>query len=197
MSYKIKVLSLKRRNDRRELFDSRFSDFQYEYFYGLDGKNYTLSEYDTNWIDGNIYAHYKIHIPSLVCANKSHILMLKQCISDNIPYIIFEDDTEIIKPIDFKFEDIVKKDLDVFWLMPKQSSILCYMVWPTGAKKLIKCVDKKGGLIKGLDDMWHIIKDTGYLREESLSDEYFTQRMGAPDSDITSLLDYQISKELL
>ena len=45
--------------------------------------------------------------------------------------------------------------------------------------------------------MWHIIKDTGYLREESLSDEYFTQRMGAPDSDITSLLDYQISKELL
>ena len=91
--------------------------------------------------------------------------MLKQCISDNIPYIIFEDDTEIIKPIDFKFEDIVKKDLDVFWLMPKQSSILCYVVWPAGAKKLIKCVDKKGVLIKGLDDMWHIIKDTGYLRE--------------------------------
>jgi len=197
MSYKIKVLSLERRNDRRELFDSRFSDFEYEYFYGLDGKEYTLSDYDIKWISGNAYANYKIHIPSLVCANKSHILMLKQCISDNIPYIIFEDDTEIIKPIDFKFEDIVKKDLDVFWLMPNDPSILCYIVWPNGAKKLIKYVDKKGGLIKGLDDMWHTIKNKDYLKEEQLHNRYFHQQPGSIDSDITTSLNYQTTKQLL
>ena len=54
----------------------------------------------------------------------SHIDLLKLCIKENIPYIIFEDDTEIIKSIDFKFEDIVKKDLDVFWLISKEPSIL-------------------------------------------------------------------------
>ena len=123
-SYKFKVLSLKRREDRRKLFNQRFSNYNYEYFYGLDGREYSLSDYDKWWIKGNQYKKFGIHIPSLVCANKSHMIMLYNCISDNIPYIIFEDDTEIIKPIDFNLEDITKKDLDVFWLMPNNPSII-------------------------------------------------------------------------
>lgn len=191
MSYKIKVLSLKRREDRRNIFNSRFSNYEFEYFYGLDGREYSLSEYDNNWIHGNEYKNYGIHIPSLVCANKSHIMMLKECISDNLPYIIFEDDVQIIKPIDFNFEDIIKKELDVFWLMPNNPSILCYVVWPSGADKLIKSVDRKGGLVRGLDDMWHEIKNTDYLIEEELHQEYFGQEVGSDDSDIASRLHYR------
>ena len=196
-SYKFKVLSLKRREDRRKLFNQRFSNYNYEYFYGLDGREYSLSDYDKWWIKGNQYKKFGIHIPSLVCANKSHMIMLYNCISDNIPYIIFEDDTEIIKPIDFDFEDITKKDLDVFWLMPNNPSILCYIVWPSGAKKLTQSVEKEGGLKKGLDEVWHKLKNRKYLKEEQLHDKYFYQRMGSPDSDITECLDYKPSTKTI
>lgn len=197
MDYKIKVITLEKRKDRRELFDKRFSEYNYEYFFGKDGKQYKLSEKDLEWIKGNDYEKFGIHTPSLVCANTAHIDLLKLCIKENIPYIIFEDDTEIIKSIDFKFEDIVKKDLDVFWLMPNNPSILCYIVWPSGAKKLIESVEKEGGLKKGLDEMWHKLKNTKYLKEEQIHDKYFHQRMGSPDSDITEYLDYKPSTKTI
>ena len=38
MDYKIKVITLEKRKDRRELFDKRFSEYNYEYFFGKDGK---------------------------------------------------------------------------------------------------------------------------------------------------------------
>ena len=79
------------------------------YFFGKDGKQYKLSEKDLKWIRKNDYEKFGIHIPSLVCVKLKHIDLLKLCIKENIPYIIFEDDTEIIKSIDFKFEDIVKR----------------------------------------------------------------------------------------
>ena len=58
ISYKFKVLSLKRREDRRKLFNSRFSNYEFEYFFGLDGREYSLSDYDNNWIHGNEYKNY-------------------------------------------------------------------------------------------------------------------------------------------
>ena len=34
----------------KELFDKRFSEYNYEYFFGKDGKQYKLSEKDLKWI---------------------------------------------------------------------------------------------------------------------------------------------------
>lgn len=190
MEYKFKVLSLKHRKDRQEQFRKNFEGYNFEFFWGINGQNYKLTEYDRKWINGNRYDMLGIHIPSLVAANRSHLRLLTSCIQDGIPYIIFEDDTKLLKPIDFNFEDLIKKDLDVFWLMPDKPSILCYIVWPSGAKKLIEAVDREEGLVLGLDYMWHYLKGIDYLREEQLWDDYFWQLAGDENSDITSLMYY-------
>ena len=187
-TFKFKVISLKRRQDRRKKFANTFKHINFEFVDALDGQTYKLTEFDKEFIKGNDYKNYNIHIPSLVCANYTHLNLLDECSKGDIPFIIFEDDTEIIKTLDFKFEDLVKKDLDVFWLMPNEPSILCYIIWPSGAKILINHINKVK-LDRGLDWKFHEIKGSGLLREDQLSSSYFNQTPGK-DSDITNLENY-------
>ena len=49
-NYKIKVLSLKHRKDRQDHIAKVFSGLDYEFFWGMYGKEYTLTEYDKKWI---------------------------------------------------------------------------------------------------------------------------------------------------
>ena len=182
-AYKVKIISLKRRQDRRLRIKEVFKDIPFEFFDAIDGQNYQLTEKDLKFIEGNEYAKYGIHIPSLVCANYTHLNLLAQCANDVIPYFIFEDDVEFIKPIDFDFNQIAQKDLDVFWLMPNEPSILAYVVWPKGAKILIEWINKIG-LSRGLDWQFNHIKNKGLIKEEELHNKYFTQIPGK-DSDIT------------
>ena len=189
-TFKFKVISLKRRQDRRIKFYNQFKDYNFEFVDALDGREYKLTNFDKKFIKGNEYEKYGIHIPSLVCANYMHLNLLDECSRGNIPFFIFEDDTEIIKTLDFKFEDLVKKDLDVFWLMPNEPSILCYIIWPSGARILINHINKVK-LDRGLDWKFHEIKGSGLLREEQLSSSYFTQHAGV-NSDITSLENYAL-----
>ena len=190
MICKIKVISLKRRQDRRIKFANTFKHINFEFVDALDGQIYKLTKFDKEFIKGNEYEKYGIHIPSLVCANYMHLNLLDECSKGDVPFIIFEDDTELVKPMDFKFEDIVKRDLDVFWLMPYEPSILCYIVWPSGAKILIDYINEVK-LDKGLDWKFHYLKGSGKLREDQLSSSYFTQIPGK-DSDITSLENYAL-----
>lgn len=187
-TFKFKVISLKKRQDRRIKFYNQFKDYNFEFVDALDGKKYKLNKFDREFIKGNEYKKYGIHVPSLVCANYMHLNLLDECSQGDIPFIIFEDDTEIIKPIDFKFQDLIKKDLDVFWLMPNEPSILCYIIWPSGAKILINYINEVK-LDKGLDWKFHQLKGKGKLREDQLKSSYFTQQPGV-DSDITSLKKY-------
>ena len=129
-TYKIKVISLLRRLDRRSKFYKQFKDYKFEFVDAIDGQTYKLTKFDKEFIKGNEYKKYDIHIPSLVCANYMHLNLIDECSKGNVPFIIFEDDTEIIKPIDFKFENIVKKDLsatgykiiDNKWQISEQAS---------------------------------------------------------------------------
>lgn len=195
--YKFKVLSLKHREDRQEEFKKNFDGFDFEFFWGINGKEYQVTEEDKRWIKGNFYEKVGIHIPSLLAANHSHIMLLECCIVDDVPYVIFEDDTKLYRPVDFSFEEIVSRDLDVFWLMPDKPSILAYIVWPSGARKLIDAVKKEGGLEYGLDYMWHRIKGTGLLKEDQLDKDYFWQVAGDESSDITTLLHYGFKEKRL
>lgn len=195
--FKFKVLSLKHREDRQEEFKKNFDGYDFEFFWGINGKEYQVTKEDERWIKGNFYEKVGIHIPSLLAANHSHIMLLECCIVDDVPYVIFEDDTKLYMPIDFSFEEIVSRDLDVFWLMPDKPSILAYIVWPSGARKLIDAVNKEGGLEYGLDYMWHKIKGTGLLKEDQLDKDYFWQVAGDEGSDITTLLHYGFKEKRL
>ena len=183
----IKVISLKRRQDRRTKFTKTFSPyFDFEFVDALDGLEYKITKEDEKMIEGNRYHLQQIHVPSHICANRMHMRLYEECIASNTPYVIMEDDAELIKPIDFSFKEILdRKDLDTFWLVPDSLSVLAYIVWPEGAKKLLKFIEKNR-LPKGLDVMYSNIKNKGVLKEDQLDDMYFIQYPGI-DSDITSL----------
>lgn len=190
-NHKIKVISLKRREDRRKKFSETFKDYKFEFVDALDGQLYKMTSIDKELVRGNDYEKYRIHIPSLVCANKMHLRLLEECSCDIVPYVIFEDDTELLKPIDFSFEEICNKNLDAFWLCPGHPSILCYIVWPSGAKILLDWVYDNVKLVQGLDWGFHKIKETDKLRYEELHDHYFTQKPGI-DSDVGDLPYYHL-----
>ena len=192
--YKVKVISLTRRQDRRDKFTETFSKlFPFEYVDAIDGREYTLTDYDKDFIEGNDYEDYGIHIPSLVAANYTHLNLLQECSEGDIPFVILEDDAKLVDKFDLNFEELSKKSLDVYWLMPNEPSILAYMVWPIGAQKLLDRIFNEYKLSVGLDWSFFDIRNEGQLIQEELKKEVFYQIPGE-DSDITTLLNYKVGE---
>jgi len=185
MEYKTFVISLKRRQDRREKITDLFlqNNIDFSFYDGVDGRDLIVTNEINDLFRGNDFDDYGIIKECIYGANITHLNLLKECSQQNLPYIIFEDDVQIIKPIDFKFEDIVKKELDAFWLTRNQPSILCYIVWPEGAKKLYHWIMDVVKLDRGLDWKFHDLRNSKLYNIEEIWDDYFYQVPG-DDSDI-------------
>ena len=192
--YKVKVISLARRQDRRDKFTETYSKlFPFEYVDAIDGREYNLTDYDKEFIEGNDYEDYGIHIPSLVAANYTHLNLLQECSEGDIPFVILEDDAKLVDKFNLNFEKLSKKSLDVYWLMPNEPSILAYMVWPSGAQKLLDRIFNEYKLSVGLDWSFFDIRNEGNLIQEEIKKEVFYQIPGE-DSDITTLLNYKVGE---
>lgn len=185
MQYKTFVISLRRRPDRREKIKDLFikNDINFSFYDGIDGKDLIVTKEIEDLFQGNDFDEFGIIKECIYGANLTHMALLKECSQQSLPYIIFEDDVQIIKPIDFKFEDIVRKQLDAFWLTRNQPSILCYVVWPEGAKKLYDWVIDVAKLDKGLDWKFQDLRNSKLCNIEEIWDDYFYQVPGE-DSDI-------------
>tara|TARA_Y100000589_G_C27068205_1_gene594228 strand:- start:410 stop:1018 length:609 start_codon:yes stop_codon:yes gene_type:complete len=197
-TYKIKCISLPRREDRRIKMKHMFGKHDFEFVDAIDGKDYKLTKFDKEFIKGNDYKKHGIHIPSLVCANYMHLNLLDECANQpwelrDVPYFIFEDDVKLEKPLPFSFEEIAaKKDLHYFWLIKEEPSIAAYVVWPDGAKIMRDYIINEVKLKKGLDWSFFDLRKTDKLVGEQVEDSYFTTVPGE-DSDITTLKNYDIS----
>ena len=193
--YKVKVINLKRRQDRREKMANMFQQINFDFVEGLDGQNYELTDYDKKLIEGNEYEKYGIHIPSLICANYTHLNLIDECSKQDQPFFIFEDDVFLTdeKAPDLYFETLASvDDLDIFFFIPNVPTIAAYIVWPEGAKKIIKDFERHNSLKRGLDwKLWNMRKD-GKLRDDQAKIAYFGHNPGE-DSDITTLENYDIS----
>jgi hypothetical protein len=185
MQYKTFVISLKRRPDRRAKIKDLFikNNIDFSFYDGIDGKDLIVTEEIENLFQGNDFDEFGIIKECIYGANLTHLKLLKECSQQSLPYIIFEDDVQIIRPIDFKFEDIVKKQLDAFWLTRNQPSILCYIVWPDGAKKMYDWVINVSKLDKGLDWKFQDLRNLKLFKIEEIQGDYFYQIPGE-DSDI-------------
>ncbi len=194
--YKVKVISLKRRQDRREKMSNLFKHVPFEFVDALDGKEYKLTAYDKKMIKGNEYEKYGIHIPSLVCANYMHLNLLDECSKQDLPYFIFEDDVSLDTNWTIPkhlFETLSEvNDLDAFWLIKDTPSIAAYIVWPSGAKKMKDYIVKKAKLKVGLDWSFWELRKSEKFRVDQVKSPYFTTNPGE-DSDITTLKNYDIS----
>jgi len=193
--YKVKVISLKRRKDRREKMLHLLQKVPFEFIDALDGKDYKLTAADKEFIKHNEYSRFDIHIPSLVCANYMHLNLLDECANQDLPYIILEDDIELTDetPPEKYFETLSSvNDLDAFFFIGKTPSIAAYMVWPKGAKKMLKYIEKVK-LNRGLDwQFWTLREIDKTFRCETPKIEYFRTIPGH-DSDITNTKNYDIS----
>lgn len=193
--YKVKVINLKRRQDRRKKMANMFQQIDFDFVEGLDGQNYELTDYDKKLIEGNEYEKYGIHIPSLICANYTHLNLIDECSKQDQPFFIFEDDVFLTdeKAPDLYFETLASvDDLDIFFFIPDVPTIAAYIVWPEGAKKIIKDFERHNSLKRGLDwKLWDMGKD-GKLRDDQAKIAYFGHNPGE-DSDITTLENYDIS----
>ena len=185
MQYKTFVISLSRRPDRREKIKDLFIiyNIDFSFYDGIDGKDLIVTKEIEDLFQGNDFDEFGIIKECIYGANLTHMALLKECSQQSLPYIIFEDDVQIIKPIDFKFEDILRKQLDAFWLTRNQPSILCYVVWPEGAKKLYDWVMDVAKLDKGLDWKFQDLRNSKLCNIEEIWDDYFYQVPGE-DSDI-------------
>ena len=138
--YKVQVISLKRREDRRAHMAHMFQHINFDFVDALDGQTYKLTKFDKEFIKGNDYKKHGIHIPSLVCANYTHLNLLDECSKQDQPYFIFEDDVEMTeaKAPDLYFEALASvEDLDAFLNSPVDlayslldSGIDAMKIWP-------------------------------------------------------------------
>jgi hypothetical protein len=185
MQYKTFVISLKRRPDRRsrikDLFDRNSIDFSF--CDGIDGRELEITEDIENLFKGNDFDDFGIIKECIYGANLTHLKILKECSEQDLPFFIFEDDTQIIKPLDFSFGDISEKSLDAFWLTRNEPSILAYVVWPEGARKMYDWVINVSKLDKGLDWKFLELRRSKIFNIEEIWDDYFYQVPGK-DSDI-------------
>lgn len=192
--YKVKVITLLRRQDRRDKLEKQqfFKNINFEYVVGINGQEYELTDFDKEFIKGNDYEKYNIHIPSLVAANYTHLNLLEECASQDLPYFIFEDDTEQLQDFPLELVERIanRKNIDYYWLVADQPTILAYVIWPKGAEKIIEHVTNTAKLSRGLD--WQIfeMKKNILLRGDQVKSSYFTQVPGK-DSDITNLENYE------
>ena len=193
--YKVKVISLKRRQDRRKKISHMLQQIDFDFVDGLDGQKYKLTKFDKEFIKGNDYKKHGIHIPSLVCANYTHLNLLAECAKQDKTYFIFEDDIELTdaKAPDLYFETLASvEDLDAFWLIPNEPSIAAYIVWPEGAKKMIDYVNNIAKLKRGLDWAFWDIRKKKNFRADQAKKAYFKHDPGK-NSDITTIENYDIS----
>tara|TARA_Y100001954_G_scaffold74960_1_gene82246 strand:- start:1001 stop:1600 length:600 start_codon:yes stop_codon:yes gene_type:complete len=196
-TYKVKVISLERRQDRRRKMVNMFQHIPFEFVNALDGQEYKLTAYDKKMIKGNEYEKYGIHIPSLVCANYMHLNLLDECSKQDLPYFIFEDDVELTenKAPENYFETLASVvDLDAFWLIAGTPTIAAYVVWPLGAKIMKNYIIRKAKLKVGLDWSFWDLRNSGKLRVDQAKESYFATIPGK-DSDITNLENYDISSD--
>ena len=194
--YKVKVISLKRRQDRRKKISHMFQHVPFEFVDAIDGKEYKLTKFDKEFIKGNDYEKWGIHIPSLVCAQYMHLNLLDECSKQNLPFIIFEDDISLnadeTAPENY-FEILSKvNDLDAFWFIQNEPSVAAYIVWPEGAKKMIDYVNNVSKLRRGLDWAFWDLRKSKDFRGDQVKDSYFEHKPGE-DSDITTIENYDIS----
>jgi hypothetical protein len=185
MEYKTFVISLKRRQDRRDKILELFkkNNLKFSFYDAIDGRELIITKEIEELFSNNEFDDWGIIKECIYGANLTHLKILKECSEQELPFFIFEDDTQIIKPLDFSFENISKKNLDAFWLTRKEPSILAYVVWPIGAKKMYDWVMNVSKLDKGLDWKFLELRKSKIFNIEEIWDDYFYQVFGK-DSDI-------------
>lgn len=154
MNYEVKVLSLKRRTDRREYITNLIGKkYPFTFFDAIDGLNTVIE--DDMFINSD-YHLWNVNVNAVKAVALSNIEIWKESVRDNKNICIFEDDIELINDKPLNLESLFQKDFDIHFLNNITQwfpNCYCYLVKPNGAKKLLEYFNKNG-IMRSID--WEI-----------------------------------------
>jgi GR25 family glycosyltransferase involved in LPS biosynthesis len=181
MNYEIKVLSLKRIQDRRnyitKLFDKKYN---FSFFDAIDGKETYVPEH---LFSNSDYHLWNVDANCVRAVAISNMLIWEESFKENKNICVFEDD------IDFNNDQILdigvlfEMDFDIFFLNNIKEwypNCFCYLIKPDGAKKLYDYFNNNG-FKRSLD--WELV---------TLPDSFNIQH--THENNFTKLNDDLISK---
>lgn len=139
MNYEIKVLSLKRRQDRRDFIIKQINGkYPFTFFDAVDGKELILTPEIENYFKDSDYHLWNVDVKCVMAVFLSNMEMWKESINENKNLCIFEDDINIDPNEIEEIDELFKKDFDLYILVKKWiPNCYSYLVKPEGAKKLL------------------------------------------------------------
>jgi GR25 family glycosyltransferase involved in LPS biosynthesis len=160
MNYEIKVLSLKRRTDRREFITKQIDGkHPFSFFDAIDGKELIITPYIENYFKNTDYHLWNIDRKCMISHFLSNVEMWKESIKNNKNLCIFEDDTNIDPNEIDEIDELFQMDFDIYIMVKRWiPNSYSYLVKPEGAKKLIDYFDNNKAT-QSLD--WELAKLDG------------------------------------
>ncbi len=145
MNYEVKVLSLKRRSDRREYITNLIGEkYPFTFFDAIDGNE---TEIVNDIFKNSDYHLWNVNPNSVKAVTLSNMQIWKECVDENKNICIFEDDIDLVNDIKLNLDELFKKDFDIHSLNNITQwfpNCYCYLIKPNGAQKLLNHFNVKG-----------------------------------------------------
>jgi GR25 family glycosyltransferase involved in LPS biosynthesis len=145
MNYEVKVLSLKRRSDRREYITNLIGEkYPFTFFDAIDGNE---TEIVNDIFKNSDYHLWNVNPNSVKAVTLSNMQIWKECVDENKNICIFEDDIDLVNDIKLNLDELFKKDFDIHFLNNITQwfpNCYCYLIKPNGAQKLLNHFNVKG-----------------------------------------------------
>lgn len=145
MNYEIKVLSLKRRTDRREYIKNLISKkYPFEFFDAIDG---TQEHTSIDLFSNSDYHLWNVNPNSVRAVALSNMMIWEESVKYNKNICIFEDDIDLIKDETIDLEKLFQKEFDIHFLNNITQwfpNCYCYLIKPKGAEKLLNHFNSVG-----------------------------------------------------
>jgi GR25 family glycosyltransferase involved in LPS biosynthesis len=155
MNYEVKVLSLKRRQDRRDYISKLIGEkYPFSFFDALDGK---LQEAPKDFFKESDYHLWNVDPNCVRSVALSNMLMWEECMRQQKNICVFEDDIDLINNEVLNLEELFQKDFDIYFLNNITQwfpNCYCYLIKPKGAEKLIEHF-KQNGFKRSVD--WELV----------------------------------------
>ena len=169
MKVEVKVLSLKKRQDRRNYTNKHLKTrYNYTFWDAIDGKTHQFTPEENKLFENSEFHTYNVYPEACKGVCLSNYRMWEYAVKNNTNLVIFEDDVIITSAEWFIWEEMFKDDFDLHFLTNQKHFANCYayLVSVNGAKKLIQHFDKVGFKDQLDNDLRYLPKNKFKVRHE-------------------------------
>ena len=117
MKVEVKVISLEKRQDRRDYTNNHLKTrYDFSFFDAIDGKTHQFTPEENQLFKNSEFHTYNVYPEACKGICLSNYYLWKYAINNNTNLVIFEDDVIITSPEWFNWEEMFKEDFDLHFL---------------------------------------------------------------------------------